>query len=180
VRTGQHYSSLCPAGMFKGKDTYIFIFAWLDHHWVKLCEMMGRSELGQDPRFVSNDARLANIKEVIAAIEEWLARMPSDDATVEALRAARIPSAPVLSLEQAMAHPHLRERKTVRKIHDRIMGDFEVPGFPLRFSEFPELLDLEAPLLGEHNGRVLSNYLGYAPGDIDRLERDGVLISQPR
>ena len=65
VRTGQHYSSLCPAGMFKGKETYIFIFAWLDHHWVKFCEMMGRPELGQDPRFVDNDARLANLKEVI-------------------------------------------------------------------------------------------------------------------
>jgi len=180
LRTGQHYSSLCPAGMFKGKGTYIFIFAWLDHHWVKFCEIMGRPELGHDPRFVSNEARLAHLKDIITVIEEWLARMPSDEASVEALRAARIPSAPVLSLEQAMAHPHLRERRTVRKVHDRLLGDFEVPGFPLRFSAFPELLDLEAPLLGEHNGRILSGYLGYAQGDIARLERDGVLISHPR
>jgi CoA:oxalate CoA-transferase len=180
LRTGQHYSSLCPAGMFKGRGTYIFIFAWLDHHWVKFCDIMGRPELGHDPRFVSNEARLANLKDIIKVIEEWLARMPSDEASVEALRAARIPSAPVLSLEQAMAHPHLRERQTVRKVHDRLLGDFEVPGFPLRFSAFPELLELEAPLLGEHNGRILSSYLGYAPGDIDRLEREGVLISQPR
>ncbi|MEA2678843.1 MAG: hypothetical protein QOK03_565, partial [Candidatus Binataceae bacterium] len=111
LRTGQHYSSLCPAGMFKGKGTYIFIFAWLDHHWVKFCEIMGRPELGHDPRFVNNDARLAHLKDIIKAIEEWLARMPSDEASVEALRTARIPSAPVLSLEQAMAHPHLRERR---------------------------------------------------------------------
>jgi len=68
----------------------------------------------------------------------------------------------------------------VRKVHDRLLGDFEVPGFPLRFSAFPKLLDLEAPLLGEHNGRILSSYLGYAPGDISRLEREGVLQSQPR
>ena len=180
LRTGQHYSSLCPAGMFKGKGTYIFIFAWLDHHWVKFCEIMGRPELGHDPRFIDNDTRLSHLKEIIPIIEEWLARMPCDDASVEALRAARIPSAPVLTLEQAMNHPHLRERQTVRKVHDRLLGDFEVPGFPLRFSAFPKLLDLEAPLLGEHNGRILSNYLGYAPGDISRLEREGVLQSQPR
>jgi crotonobetainyl-CoA:carnitine CoA-transferase CaiB-like acyl-CoA transferase len=180
LRTGQHYSSLCPAGMFKGKETYIFIFAWLDHHWVKLCDLMGRPELGQDPRFIDNNARVAHRQEIIPVIDEWLARMPSDDATVEVLRAARIPSAPVLTLEQAMNHPHLIERQTVRTIHDRVMGDLQVPGFPLRFSAFPKLLDLEAPLLGEHNGRILSSYLGYAPRDISRLEDQGVLQSQPR
>src|SRR5579859_457062 len=51
-RTGLHYPALCPAGMFKGRTGYIFVFAWLDHHWAKLCEMMGRPELARDPRFV--------------------------------------------------------------------------------------------------------------------------------
>ena len=70
--------------------------------------------------------------------------------------------------------------RSVRKIHDRVMGDFEVPGFPLRFSEFPGELELAAPLLGEHNARILSQYLGYAPADIGRLEREGVLHQLPR
>jgi crotonobetainyl-CoA:carnitine CoA-transferase CaiB-like acyl-CoA transferase len=180
LRTGQHYPSLCPAGMFKGQGTYIFIFAWLDHHWIKLCEIMGRPELGRDPRFIDNPSRLKHRDEIIRVIEEWLAQMPSDEAAVEALRAARIPQAPVLTLDQAMAHPHLRERRTVRKIHDRLMGEFEVPGFPLRFSAFPDELELEAPFLGEHNARILSEYLGYGPGDIARLEREGVLHHLPR
>src|SRR5262245_59327373 len=47
VRTGLHYAILAPAGMFKAREGYIFIFAWLDHHWVKLCEVMGRPELGR-------------------------------------------------------------------------------------------------------------------------------------
>jgi crotonobetainyl-CoA:carnitine CoA-transferase CaiB-like acyl-CoA transferase len=180
LRTGQHYSSLCPAGMFKGRETYIFIFAWLDHHWVKFCEIMGRPELGHDPRYIDNNTRLSNRVEVIAIIEEWLSRMPSDDAVIETLRAARIPVAPVLTLEQAMNHPHLRERQTVREVHDRLLGTFQVPGFPLRFSAFPDLLELEAPLLGEHNGHILLSYLGYTPGEISRLELAGVLQSQPR
>ncbi len=180
LRTGQHYSSLCPAGMFKGRESYIFIMAWLDHHWVKFCEIMGRPELGRDPRYLDNNSRLDHRKEVIAIIEEWLARMPNDDAVIETLRAARIPVAPVLTLEQAMNHPHLIERRTVREVHDRLLGNFQVPGFPLRFSAFPDLLELEAPLLGEHNGHILSSYLGYAPSEIIRLERAGVLQSQPR
>jgi crotonobetainyl-CoA:carnitine CoA-transferase CaiB-like acyl-CoA transferase len=180
VRTGRHYPALCPAGMFKGREGYIFIFAWLDHHWVKLCEIMKRPELGHDPRFADNVSRLKNQKGVIEAIENWLASLPSDDAAIAILKEARIPSAPVLSVEQAMNHPHLIERQTVQRVHDRLLGDFSVPGFPLRFSAFPERLELEAPFLGEHNANILSRYLGYTPDRIKQLERDGVLHSLPR
>jgi crotonobetainyl-CoA:carnitine CoA-transferase CaiB-like acyl-CoA transferase len=105
--------------------------------------------------------------------------MPSDEAAVEALRDARLPSAPVLTVEKAMRHPHLVERQTVQTVHDRILGEFQIPGFPLRFSSFPERLDLEAPFLGEHNQRILSSYLGYSSHRIARLEQEGVLRSLP-
>src|SRR5216683_3876081 len=175
LRTGLHYAILCPAGMFKARNGYIFVFAWLDHHWVKLCELMGRPELGKDPRFIDNPNRVKNRAEVITIVEGWLQSLPSDEAAVELLRGARLPQAPVLSVEQAMNHPHLVERQTVQTVHDRILGDFQIPGFPLRFSAFPDRLDLEAPFLGEHNGQVLASYLGYTPEQIGRLERDGVL-----
>jgi CoA:oxalate CoA-transferase len=72
-------------------------------------------------------------------------------------------------------HPHLRERGTVRSVHDRILGDFDVPGFALRFSEFPGVLKLDAPLLGEHNEEVLTNYLGYAPARVSELAAKGIV-----
>jgi len=180
VRTGLHYSILCPAGMFKAPEGYIFVFAWLDHHWAKLCELMGRPELARDPRFIDNATRVKNRPEVIKVVEKWLQSLPSDEAAVAILREARLPSAPVLTVEKAMRHPHLVERQTVQTVHDRLLGEFQIPGFPLRFSSFPERLELDAPLLGEHNGRILSSYLGYAPERISRLEREGVLRSLPR
>ena len=179
MRTGQHYAVLAPAGMFKARTGYVLIFAWLDHHWVKLCELMGRPELGRDPRFIDNQSRVKNREPMIEAIERWLQSMPSDEASVAALREARLPCAPVLTVEKAMRHPHLVERGTVQTVHDRILGEFQIPGFPLRFSAFPQRLDLEAPLLGEHNQRILSSYLGYDPERIARLEQEGVLRSQP-
>jgi len=180
IRTGLHYAILCPAGMFKARDGYIFVFAWLDHHWVKLCELMGRPELGKDPRFIDNATRVKNRPEVIRVVEEWLQSLPSRDAAVELLRAARLPQAPVLSVEQAMHHPHMVERQTVQTVSDRLLGEFQIPGFPLRFSSFPERLELQAPLLGEHNKQILSSYLGYSPDQIASLEREGVLHSLPR
>jgi len=179
-RTGQHYAALCPAGIFKGRDGYLFVFAWLDHHWRKFCEIIGRPELGADPRFIDNTSRLQHRAEVIEIVEQWLGELPGNQTAVEMLREARIPSAPVLSVEQAMNHPHLRERLTVQPVHDRLLGDFEIPGFPLRFSAFPERLEMEAPFLGEHNTKILTEYLGYKPGRMKELERQGVLQSQPR
>ena len=180
MRTGLHYAILCPAGMFKAHEGYIFVFAWLDHHWVKLCQLMGRAELGCDARFIDNNSRVKNRPEVIKLIEGWLQSLPDDAAAVEILREARIPSAPVLTVEKAMRHPHLVERQTVQTVHDRILGELQIPGFPLRFSSFPERLELDAPLLGEHNRRILSSYLGYAPERISQLESEGVLRSLPR
>jgi crotonobetainyl-CoA:carnitine CoA-transferase CaiB-like acyl-CoA transferase len=67
----------------------------------------------------------------------------------------------------------------VRTIHDRILGDFDIPGFALRFSDFPLGLELEAPLLGEHNEEVLTTYLGYSSERVSELRQKGVLRDGP-
>lgn len=139
--------------------------------------MMGREALLDDPRCVDNLSRVANRKVVNEAISDWLMTLAGTDAAIAKLREAHIPHAPVLNVEEAMRHPHLVERGTVRTVHDRILGDFAVPGFPLRFSAFPQTLELEAPLLGEHNRRILSTYLGYSADRITKLESEGVLCS---
>jgi hypothetical protein len=41
-------------------------------------------------------------------------------------------------------------------------------------------LELEAPFLGEHNAKILAQYLAYTPEQIRRLEREGILHSEPR
>ena len=78
--------------------------------------------------------------------------------------------APILSIEEAVNHPHLRERRTVRKIHDPFIGEYDIPGVPLRFSDFPTELELRAPLLGEHNAEILGG-LGYSADRISDLGR---------
>ena len=179
-RSGTQHPQICPTGIFRGKQGYLVIMAFLDHHWVELCGIMGRSELGKDPRYATNVARVEHRAEIVRLIEEWLASTESDEAATAILQEHRIPVAPVLSIPQAVAHPHLRQRGTVRTIKDRIFGEFEAPGFPLRFSAFPERLPLEAAVLGEHNGEVLSQHLGYTRDEIQALEAESVLHSGDR
>jgi crotonobetainyl-CoA:carnitine CoA-transferase CaiB-like acyl-CoA transferase len=89
-----------------------------------------------------------------------------------------VPVAPILSIEETVKHPHLVERGTVRTVNDRYAGEFQVPGFPLRFSAFPEPLPLEAATLGEHNYDVVCGLLGRSREEADRLAEAGVLLQQ--
>jgi crotonobetainyl-CoA:carnitine CoA-transferase CaiB-like acyl-CoA transferase len=178
-RMGNQLGALSPAGIFRTQTGSLWIFAFQQNHWASLCEVMDRPELINDPRCAEHSSRVANRAFVNAEISKWLMTLPGNEAAMEIMREAHIPHAPVLSVEEAMAHPHLRERRTVRTVHDRILGDFQVPGFPLRFSAFPDELELDAPFLGEHNRKVLTEYLGYTEQQITVLERDGVLLSAP-
>ncbi|MGO9449783.1 MAG: CaiB/BaiF CoA transferase family protein [Candidatus Binataceae bacterium] len=178
TRSGLHSWYAVPAGIFKAKDRYIIIIAPLDHQFAGLCRAMNQPELANDPRFIRTE-RLKNLKELVAIIEAWFQSMPSDDASMAAMKEYRVPHAPVLSVAEAVKHPHLRQRGTVRTVHDRILGDFDVPGFALRFSNFPERPDLQAPFLGEHNEEVLTTYLGYGKDRIRELEKNGTLRSGP-
>jgi crotonobetainyl-CoA:carnitine CoA-transferase CaiB-like acyl-CoA transferase len=173
-RNGPHHYLICPAGIFKSKQGYVFIAA-LDQQWPRLCNAIGRPEWATQARFTTGAKRAEHAPEIIGTIERWLQEQPSDEHSMAILDDARVPIAPVLSVEQAVNHPHLRARRTVRKINDRLLGEFDVPGFPLRFSEFPQELALEAPLLGEHNAEVLGQYLGYSAGQISELEEAGVI-----
>jgi len=177
-RSGLHAPNQTPAGIFKGKNGYIIILAWLDNHWARVCDAIRNPELARDPRYLTAAARVKHKKEIVKLVEDWLASMPSDEASVDALREKRVPVAPVLSVREAMNHPHLRERGTVRKVKDRVLGEFEIPGFPLRFSGFPDELEFEAPSLGEHNESVLTGLLGYSRERIDQLLSEGVLYSE--
>jgi crotonobetainyl-CoA:carnitine CoA-transferase CaiB-like acyl-CoA transferase len=176
-RSGRHHYSMCPIGLFKGRDQYMFILA-LDHQWPALCEAMGRAELARDPRFADNGARVEHQGAVVEAIESWLASLPHDDAARRNLEKARVPCAPVLSVAEAVAHPHLRERGTIRTIRDHHFGELDVPGMPLRFSEFPNDLELHSAELGEHNAEILGSVLGYSAEHIQAMEDNGVLLGR--
>ncbi len=173
-RSGSHHFAVCPGGLFKGKQAYLFILC-LDHQWATMCKAMGQPTLATDPRFATNVKRVEHMKEVIDVIERWIVAQESDDKALQILQDGHVPAAPVLSIAEAVNHPHLRERRTVRRITDRVMGELDIPGMPLRFSEFPDELPLQAPFLGEHNEEVLRTHLAFTPEHIRQLTSEGVL-----
>src|SRR5271154_7189542 len=100
--SGLHHSLACPAGVFKGQKWWIIILAMTDKQWVSVCEAIGKRELAQDSRYASARDRAQHREELVQVIEEWLATMPNDEASIEALRSNRGPVAPILSIREAM------------------------------------------------------------------------------
>jgi len=176
-RFGRQHPLYTPIGIFNGHDHYICIMGPLDNQWQGLCEAMGQPELSKDPRFATAPERVRNQAEAIKIVQDWLDRTPDDEA-IEKMDKYRVPVAPVLSVGEAMQHPHLRQRHTVRTVSDPVVGQIELPGFPLRFSAFPDGIPVQAPLLGQHNLEVLQTHLGYSAQRVQELEAQGVLVQK--
>lgn len=180
TRSGAHHMGLAPCGIFQAKDGFVVIVGALDHQWQGVARTIGHPEFVEDPRFRTNRDRVHHKKELIQAIEAWLGTMPNREEAVAALHRERVPAAPVLTIPEVVNHPHLLEREAIRPIQDKVLGDFVLPGFPFRFSS-PARTDapFEAPDLGEHNESILCNYLDYSADQLERLARDGILVSRP-
>lgn len=178
-RSGSLHPDGGPTGNFRAGDgTYIAIMV-MPYQWPQMVRALGQPELADDPRFKSPRDRRANKEALRDVIEAWMDGLETRDAALAALRAERVPCAPVLTLDEAMAHPHLIERGTVRQVSDPYIGDFAIPGMPAKFSAWPAPKDPKAALLGEHNEEVLSSILEMSEADIAALYDAGILVRDP-
>ena len=177
-RCGAHHYAVSPLGVFKCKEGYVII-AVLPNQWPNFCKALGNPALVDDPRFVDGPARIANREALNSLIEAALGKYAT------AIEAAEdwgfnhhVPVAPILTVEQAVKHPHLVERETIRTVHDPVFGSYQVPGMPLRFSEGPRHPDLRAAYMGEHNVDVFTQYAGVSAEEVRKLEQEGALVAK--
>lgn len=179
VRTGSQHPDGGPTGIFRCGDGTYLTLATLPHQWAAFVEALGQPELLKDERFATAALRRDHNEVLKHILEGWLAGFATRDEAIAALERHRIPCAPVLTLREAMAHPHLRERGVVREVHDPYIGRFDIPGPPARFSAWDVPGGLRADLLGEHNEEILQSLAGLDDSEIEQLYRDGVLVRDP-
>jgi CoA:oxalate CoA-transferase len=175
-RTGSQHPDGGPTGLFRCADgSYINITA-LAHQWSQLAAALGKPELVDDPRFKDARARRDNNDLIKSLIEDWLGGFPDRASALHALEHHRVPCAPVLTLHEAVRHPHLVERGTVRSVADPDLGAFVIPAMPAKFSRWTAANEVRADKLGEHNEEVLRETLGMSDAEIASLYRDQVLV----
>jgi crotonobetainyl-CoA:carnitine CoA-transferase CaiB-like acyl-CoA transferase len=178
-RSGAHHYAVSPLGIFKCKEGYVII-AVLQNQWPKFCSALGQPELEEDPRFIDNVARVENRDALTAIVEKNLTQYPSAIAAAEDWGFNHhVPIAPILSVEEAVKHPHLIERETIRTIEDPVFGSYQVPGMPLRFSAGVRHPKLDAAYMGQHNVEVFTQFAGVSEAEVRELEGSGALIAKP-
>lgn len=149
--------------------------------WPRLVAALGQPELQRDPRFATRTARREHWRALRAIIEAWLARFDTVDEALEALRAARIPCAPVLSPTEVVAHPHLQERGAFPSVPHPARDAVRVTAAPFQLDGRPVGPAAAAPYrVGDHTREVLVGVLGYSETRIAELLEAGAIAAPNR
>jgi CoA:oxalate CoA-transferase len=178
-RSGSLHPDGGPTGVFRCRNDEFVAIMVMPYQWPLMVKAMNMPDLLEDARFRDPRARRDNNAALKQVIEAWLARFVSRDQAIAALEAERVPCAPVLNLHEATAHPHLRARGTVRRVRDRDIGEFDIPGLAAKFSRWTPEIDIKADRLGEHNEEILCDILGLSETEVLQLYRDKTIVHDP-
>lgn len=159
-KSGSGHPSLCPYQVFETSDRPILIGVPSDNLWRRFCKAAGVEELGTDPRFATNAARVDNAVETIATVQALVAQRSCDE-WVALLIEAGLPGAPLNDLAALLAHPQTQARQIVQPYHDPHRGPSRAVAQPISFAGIERTPGTAPPLLGEHSAGILSE-LGYS------------------
>lgn len=172
------HKTVCPTGMFRSGESYVFIAVVSEGDWPRLCKAMNRPELIDDPRVATNEDRVENADFVYEAIEQWLDEIGDNQRAVEIMIEQEVAAAPILTVAEAIDHPHNVARRAVRTVKDDAWGEITIPGMPIRFAGYPDELPLRSEDLGESSAPVLKELLGYSNDEIRSLAVDGAVLGR--
>jgi crotonobetainyl-CoA:carnitine CoA-transferase CaiB-like acyl-CoA transferase len=171
--TGSAHLLTAPYQAYRAKDGWINIGGANQANWERIADVLGHPEWRDDPRFVTNSARMQNIDALADAMSAVVATRTKAE-WIEAFDAAGVPVGPVHSIGEALEHPQTRARGMVVDLVHPQAGATKAVGCPVHFSKTPTRIDRAAPMLGEHTRALLSEY-GYDDAAIDALVAEGVV-----
>ncbi len=159
-----------PYQAVKASDGYFVFGAANEKLWQRLCDLLERDDLRDDPRYATNSARMKNRQTLIADLGGTFARGTVHE-WVDKLLGAGIPAAPIYDYAQALGAEHTAARAMVLQVPHPVEGTYPSLGFPVKLSATPQRLRYPPPLLGQHTAELLSE-IGLA-NEREALERDG-------
>ncbi|MCC7369959.1 MAG: CoA transferase [Chloroflexi bacterium] len=156
-----------------GDDKWIAIACTNDRLFRRLNGVMGEHGWGDDPSLATMGLRAARRAELDERVSAWTRRYTLAELR-DLLDAAEVPNAPISSIADIVAEPHVQARGTLTTIDDPEIGPVLMPAPVPRLSLTPARVPRPAPLLGEHNGEVYGS-LGLSPDEIESLRREGII-----
>ena len=148
-----------PYQGFDASDRQFVLAAGNESLWRKLCALIGRDDLVNDARFVSQKLRAQNQIELAAILAPIFRARPANDWLV-ALDAAGIPCAPVNTFDQILEDPHVAWQGWVQELALPNGARMSAVGFPIGLGATSPMELQRPPSLGEHGAAVILDWIG--------------------
>jgi crotonobetainyl-CoA:carnitine CoA-transferase CaiB-like acyl-CoA transferase len=166
---------MAPWGPFACSDGWVALIVATERDWGRFCEAIGRPDLAGHAGTTSGPERAESMAgwlgEIIAG---WFSSQTTAEAT-ERLLTAGLPIGPVQNAHDIYDCPHVAARRMLIDVPDPVLGTVKLVGSPFKMSGSPEPMVGAAPRLGEHNGAILREMLGYSDQKVAELQLEGVL-----
>ena len=184
VAKGNMAQTAAPNDIYRTQDGWTLVAVTgnpLYRRWAKLMALDGPGgpvdgdpDWRTDPRFATDDLRGAHGPLLSARMARWCA-VRGQDEVGSVLNAAMIPSAPVLSPQQALDHPQIQALGILRPTdYPGLPSPAPVAAVPLWMTETQAVPMQRPPLLGEHTDAVLAE-VGYSAEQIAQLRAQAVV-----
>jgi len=173
-RAGNRRLYSAPANAYQARDGYVYIAPGIDTIWRRLCEVMGRPELGAAPQFRTNEDRRAHVEETDQAVQEWVAQKTVGE-VVTVLTAAKVPCGAVNDIPAVFADPQVQVREMIVPVTHPTLGVLPLPGQPIKLSRTPARAGGELAEPGQHNGEVYGTLLGITSTQLATWATTGVI-----
>ena len=170
---GNSHGSLAPYANFPTKKGNIVIGAGNDGQFRKLCQMLGKPEMADDPRFKTNKDRVAHRPELEAELRALLKDRDADAFSQELMKGG-VPSGAVLDVPEVMEHPHTKHRNMVWQ-----KDGYRNVGNPIKLSRTPPAVRSKPKKFGLDTRAVLAER-GYSEAEIDKLVASGIALTEIR
>ena len=170
---GSGTAMIAPYQAFPTADGFAMIGAASDALFTRLAGALDCPEITLDPRFKDNPSRVTNRAALVEALSARTRERKAVE-LVEVLRAAGVPAAPILGVDQVLQEPQTRESGVIVGAPHPRLPNYQSIGLPLTWDGVRPAVRRVPPLLGEHSGDVLT-WLGYTLDDVRSLKGKGVI-----
>ena len=173
-RMGNAHPNIVPYQAFATADHHVIVAVGNDRQFTKFCEVGGRPDIADDPRYTNNVGRVKNRDELLPILEKMMRSMPRAD-WLDKLEAVGVPCGPINDLQQLFDDPHVQSRERRIELPHSLAGTVPQVANPIRYSDADLSYTHAAPTLGQHTDEVLSDLLAMSKEEISSLRDQGII-----
>ena len=167
-RMGNAHPNIVPYQDFPTADGDMILAIGNDGQFARFCKEAGHKEWADDARFATNPQRVANRAVLIPLLRQTTVMRPTAE-WVALLEAAGVPCGPINRLDEVFADPQVRDRGLRIEMPHPYADAVALVANPLRLSGTPVSYRQAPPLLGQHTGEVLADWLGLSDEQVQVL-----------